>query len=280
MSSNKPLVKWPGGKRQLLGPLGRYIPQDYGKYIEPFFGGGALYFHLSPQDAIVNDINAELINFYLVLKNEPKALINSISKYRRTKDDYYRIRSYDVNSLSRVQRASRFLYLNKSCFNGLYRVNKSGNFNVPYAGYKNRAIYDVESIYSMSTALQGALIKNEDFKDTLRNNAEEGDLIFLDPPYLPSPGTELFNRYNSSTFSFQDHKELALIVAELERKGCHILLTSSCNNFIRDLYPQMNIELVPVRRSISCNGSARTGMEIIIVSKSLAHQPLKSSLCA
>ncbi len=276
MSGCKPLIKWPGGKRQLLGSLNKYVPEKFNKYIEPFFGGGAVFFDLSPHEAIINDINGELMNFYNVLRNNPKGLIDSVSKYKVSENDYYRIRSYDVNKLSEIQRASRFMYLNKNCFNGLYRVNKEGNFNVPYAGYIGRAVYDVNEIYFMSEILQRAQILNVDFKNLLNENAKEGDFIFLDPPYLPDSTTAMFNRYNPDIFSLSDHQSLALIVAELEKKGCHILMTSSCNQFVEGLYPQMNIEYVQVRRSISCNGKTRTGTELIIASKSLARNYMRA----
>ena len=175
----KPFLKWAGGKTQMLGELRKYIPQNHNKYIEPFIGAGALFFDMAPENGIIADSNDELILTYNVIKNNPSAIVNELGNFKNTEEFYYAVRSWNLNSYTNIQRAARFIYLNKTCFNGLYRVNKQGRFNVPYGKRKNPNICDEERIFSVSEILQNTLILNSDFETVLNQYTEEGDFIFL-----------------------------------------------------------------------------------------------------
>ncbi|WP_202898296.1 DNA adenine methylase [Bacteroides propionicifaciens] len=180
----KPILKWAGGKTQLIDELESFFPNKINKYIEPFIGGGALFFHTLPENAIISDINPELINLYNTIKDVPNQVIEILKSFKNEEDFYYEMRSKVYDNLSNTEKAARTLYLNKTCYNGLYRVNKKGNFNTPFGRYKNPNFINEEGIIEASTALKNATIIHSDYKSILDNYAEPGDLVFLDPPYL------------------------------------------------------------------------------------------------
>ncbi|MDW8237271.1 MAG: DNA adenine methylase [Aquificaceae bacterium] len=263
----KPFVKWAGGKRQLLRVIKRRIPSSYNRYIEPFVGGGALLFELLPKRAIINDINEELINAYLVIKNNLDELINSLKKHENSEDYYYHIRSLKPHELNNIERDSRFIYLNKTCYNGLYRENSKGEFNVPFGNYKNPKILDEENLRMVSRYLNYAdiTITCMDYKEVCRM-ATSGDFFYLDPPYYPFSRSSSFTKYTRHDFTKDDHIELAYIFEELDKKGCRVLLSNSNTEFIKNLYKGYIVEEVHTLRSINCKayGRKRFKFEIVV----------------
>ncbi len=254
----KPFVKWAGGKRQLLPILTKYIPPKFGTYIEPFVGGGALLFELCPAKAVISDINEELINAYLAIKDAPEKLIKELKKHVNTKEYFYAMRSVDPKTLTPVERASRFIYLNKTCFNGLYRENSKGQFNVPFGRYKNPKICDEENIMAVSTFLNSIdiTILCCDYKETC-NIAKPGDFIYLDPPYYPLSKTANFTKFHKKDFSTKDQIELAEVFKELDRKGCYVMMTNSNSDFIKNLYQKYKIQEVHANRFINSKADGR-----------------------
>lgn len=271
--SLKPFLKWAGGKRQLLTILESYIPQRYGKYIEPFIGGGALFFHLEPHNAIISDSNDDLINTYHMVRDEVDELISLLDSYPHDKNFFYDIRSNHPMDLTPVERAARFIYLNRTCFNGLYRVNKKGEFNVPFGSYKNPKICDAPLLRSASRALKNVLIQTSDYKTVLLENAKEGDLVFLDPPYYPISTFSDFKRYTKEFFYETDHKQLATIFRELSSRGVHVILTNSNAPLIRNLFSDYFCFVADTNRNINSDGSKRTqGEDLIVISDSLVQE--------
>ena len=181
----KPILKWAGGKTQMLGELMPKVPASFGRYIEPFIGGGAMFFALNPKDAIIADSNPELINMYDQIANNVDEVISYLQKYENTQEMFYAVRALEWKELSKSEAAARTIYLNKTCFNGLYRVNKKGQFNVPFGKYKSPNYCDVEALYAASEVLQKATIVCGDYLSVLKEYAQPGDFVFLDPPYLP-----------------------------------------------------------------------------------------------
>ena len=260
----KPLLKWVGGKSQLLNDILPLIPKKFNQYIEPFFGGGALYFSLNPENAVIADLNDELINLYQIVKTHPQELVKLLKKFKHSSEDFYNVRSQDRSALSPLQMAARTVYLNRTCFNGLYRVNKQGHFNVPFGRYVNPKICDEENIYASSLALQETKIVCGDYKSTLKTHAKEGDLVFLDPPYLPVSEYSDFKRYTKEQFYEEDHIELGNEVKRLHELGCHVILTNSNHPLVHDLYGEFNIEVIKTRRSINSNSAKRVGEDVIV----------------
>ena len=260
----RPLLKWAGGKTQLLSHLLPVIPGSFGKYIEPFFGGGALFFRVAPTAAVHADINPELINFYTQIASDPDGVIHALNAYVNTAECFYATRALDWNEISPADAAARTLYLNKTCYNGLYRVNRRGQFNTPFGHYKNPRFCDEEGIRAASRALSHKRIVCADFEAVLRESAEPGDFIFLDPPYVPVSKYSDFKRYNREQFGEQDHRRLAKTVEWLHDIGCHVVLTNSNHPLVHELYANCEIETVPSKRHISCNGARRKGEDVII----------------
>ena len=260
----KPILKWAGGKTQLLEQLLPKIPNEYNKYIEPFFGGGALFFALKPNNSIIADSNPELINLYRVIAKDVNSLISELKKFKNEKDFFYDIRRKEFSELSEIEAAARTLFLNKTAFNGLYRVNKKGKFNVPFGYYKNPKILDEDQLLAASKLLKKTKILLGDFKDVLCENAKKGDFIFLDPPYLPVSKYSDFKRYTKEQFHEKDQISLANLVNKLSKKGCHILLTNSNHPLIHELYKDFNIDIYKTKRNINSKSTNRKGEDIIV----------------
>lgn len=254
----KPFVKWAGGKRQMVKVLRAYAPESYNTYIEPFLGGGAFFFELMPEVATVSDINEELINAYRVIRERVEELIEDLRRHANTPDYYYRIRALDPQSLDPVKRASRFIYLNKTCYNGLYRENSRGNFNVPFGYYRNPRILEEENLRAISRYLKSAqvVILNRDFREVCAS-AKSGDFVYLDPPYYPESSVSSFTRYTRYDFTERDHVELAEVFRELDRRGVYVMLTNSNTDFIKKLYRDHRIRELYAVRSINCRGDLR-----------------------
>lgn len=263
----RPLLKWAGGKTQLLSELLPKIPKQYGRYVEPFFGGGALFFCLQPKAGIIADSNPELINLYRTVAYQSDEVIAVLENYQNTEKHFYAVRDKDWTKISSVEAAARTLYLNKTCFNGLYRVNKKGQFNVPYGRYKNPNYLDEESIRATAGLLQRTEIIQGDFKDVLRQHARAGDLVFLDPPYLPISKYADFKRYTKEQFYEEDHLDLAKEVNRLHELGCYVILTNSNHPLVHDLYKKYDIQVIKTRRYISCDSKGRTGEDVIVTAR-------------
>ncbi|MBP2024505.1 DNA adenine methylase [Peptoniphilus stercorisuis] len=267
----KPIVKWVGGKRQSLSELEKYIPDDYNNYIEPFIGGGALFFKLQPKKAIINDINGELINLYNIIKSDVSELILDLNKHKNNKEYFYEIREIDrsiddFNKLSNIEKASRMLYLNKTCFNGMYRVNKKNEFNVPYGNYKNPKIIDELNLYNLNKYLNKNDIKifNKDFEDILMM-AKKEDFVYLDPPYYPISDTSNFTDYSKDGFNKEDQIRLKENCDKLNKKNINFLQSNSYCDFILDLYSDYNIIEIYSKRVINSQGDKRGEVKEVLI---------------
>lgn len=260
----KPILKWAGGKTQMLGDLLPKVPSSYGRYIEPFLGGGAMFFALQPEQAVIADSNPELINLYRQVANHVDDVVCQLKKYESTQEMFYAVRGQDWTMLPEAEAAARTIFLNKTCFNGLYRVNKKGRFNVPFGKYKNPKICDEEGLKAASAALKKAEIVCGDYLLVLEHYAQPGDFVFLDPPYLPISEYSDFKRYTKEQFYEEDHVELAKMVKTLHERGCHVILTNSNHPLVHELYAPFTIDVIQTKRHISCNGSTRKGEDVIV----------------
>ncbi|MFC2454118.1 MAG: DNA adenine methylase [Candidatus Saccharibacteria bacterium] len=270
----KPFVKWVGGKRQLLRQfreLGLYPPEDFNPvtstYYEPFVGGGAVFFDLLPQNAKLSDLNKELVTTYSVIKNNVDELINSLNKHIYNKEYYLDIRAQNINELSDIDIASRFIFLNRTGFNGLYRVNKKGQFNVPFGRYNNPVICDEQNLRRVSESLQNVEIKHQDYKSVLKS-AQRGDFIYFDPPYYPINRTSSFTAYTSEGFLEKEQTELRDTFVELHKRGCYVMLSNSDTPFINELYSDIDgvtAHKITAGRAINSKGSGRGKITEVLV---------------
>jgi DNA adenine methylase len=269
-----PFIKWAGGKRQLLVELDRRLPPGWNTYYEPFIGGGALLVNLENQhrltSAVISDLNSELINLYKVVKDAPGLLIEALSDEEFRNDEVsYKLLKEQFNTLMgspahEIERAALLVYLNKHGFNGLWRVNQKGRFNVPFGRYKKRSIPSESSIRKFSALLSKVSILNADF-ETAVTSARKGDFIYFDPPYHPLSKTASFTDYNSRGFAFTEQERLARLFERLSKKGICLMLSNSKMPAIEELYDGFHIETVMAKRFINCNGERRSGIQEIIV---------------
>lgn len=262
----RPFVKWAGGKTSILATLRRFVPAWYNRYYEPFVGGGAMFFDLAPTDAVLSDSNEELIHCYTVVRDNPEELLAALEHYKISERRFYEIRAQQPSSLSAVQRAARFVYLNKTCFNGLYRVNKRGQFNSPFGHYKQATLADEERLRAASDVLQNAELRSGEFDEIILEQAKAGDFIYFDPPYHPVSEYSDFKRYTKSQFRHEDHVRLASVFKELDKRGCILLLSNSWHEEMIRLYKEFRIETVQAPRFINCKGDRRGDIREIIVS--------------
>lgn len=260
----KPFLKWAGGKTQLLSELHKYVPSNFNKYIEPFIGGGAMFFSLNPNESIIADSNEELIITYRQVKDAVEEIIEHLRTFEHNEEFYYNLRSLDPNELVNSYRAARLIYLNKTCFNGLYRVNKKGQFNVPYGKGKGSFLNE-EVLRNASEFLADTTIVNNDYLAVLNEFAAEGDFIFLDPPYYPVGKYSDFKRYTKEFFYHEDQVRLKEEFDRLVNIGCKVVLTNSDHEVILDLYSDYRIKIKETRRMISSNSKTRKGKDIIVV---------------
>ena len=254
----KPFVKWAGGKRQLLNILNASAPSSFGRYFEPFVGGGALLFSRLPESATISDANEELINCYRVIKDDVDSLIKHLRTRRNDEEYFYKVRAMNLNRMTAVSRASRFIYLNKTCFNGLYRENQKGQFNVPFGRYDNPKIVDEQNLLAISDYLKQADVEIlcTGYKKAL-NEAVKGDFVYCDPPYVAMSKTASFAHYLKGGFSLDDQAELAEVVKELTRRGVKVMLSNSNTEVIHELYRDFNLQRIHATRSINCKASGR-----------------------
>ncbi len=262
-----PFLKWAGGKSQLLEEILPLIPVSYGKYIEPFIGGGALFFAIKPGKAVISDSNPELINCYLQVAQDVENVIDYLKEYRNTAEMFYAVRKKDWTSLSPAEAAARTIYLNKTCFNGLYRVNKKGEFNCPYGKYKNPNICDAEGLRAAAAVLKNAVILCEDYKTVLTKHAKAGDFVFLDPPYVPVSAFADFKRYTKEQFYEKDQRELADLVDLLKQTGINVILTNSNAPLVNELYGKYPFKVIQTKRYISSKSDTRKGEDVIVTIK-------------
>jgi DNA adenine methylase len=261
----KPFLKWVGGKTQLLDELKKYAPTKFNKYIEPFVGGGALFFDLAPEVAIINDANEELMNTYTVLRDNVDDLIDILSHYQYEKDFFYEMRAKDPSELSNKERAARTIYLNKTCFNGIYRVNKKGQFNVPFGRYSNPTICDEQRLRDASLVLQDVVIECGDYMQILLRHADSGDFIYIDPPYHPVGQYSDFKRYTKDFFYKEDQIALKKLIIELKERGCFVMASNSYCDFILDLYTDFDVKVVKAKRYVNKIASRRNNVNEVII---------------
>lgn len=271
-SSVAPFVKWAGGKRQLIPQIRERMPEKYNDYYEPFVGGGAVIFDLLPANALINDINKALINTYRIICNESDAFLKEVNRldndmWEDGKKYYYSIREHYNDKLMRseydVELAALFVFINKHCFNGLYRVNGKGLFNVPYNNSR-RVSVDEDVIIATSEYLRGVTIIDGDFEQACKN-AKKGDFVFIDSPYAPLNPTS-FESYTKEGFDIESHKRLAKLYDELTARGCYCMLMNHNTELINELYGNKDykIDVVSVKRMINSDASNRVGEEVII----------------
>ena len=267
-----PFLKWVGGKRQLMPSIVDHLPEnikDY-KYIEPFIGGGAVFFNLQPKNAVINDYNEELINVYQVIKDNLDELIIDLKKHKNEAEYFYSIRSLDRNGefkkLSAVQRASRLIFLNKTCFNGLYRVNNAGEFNSPFGRYKNPNIVNEPTLKAVNKFLNNnnVEINSGDYSEILKQT-DKKCFVYLDPPYHPISESSNFTGYVQGGWNMYDQIDLKTACDELHKKGVKFLLSNSSAEFIKDLYKDYKITIVKANRAINSNGADRGEVDEVLI---------------
>ena len=271
----KPFVKWAGGKRQLIPILNKNLPKTFGTYYEPFLGGGALLFHMlterNGQKCSISDLNSDLVLSYITIRDRIDDLITSLRNHEKnyqkdSKSYYYFVR--ESNPRSEIEKTSRLLFLNRTCFNGLYRVNSKGKFNVPLGKYSNPNIVNKDNLYSVSNILQSSRISIQccDFEAVLRD-VKKGDLVYFDPPYHPISDTSNFTSYTNKDFTYDDLNRLADLCMKLDSKGCNVLLSNSNSNEVVDMFSTKPWTIAKIRanRSINSNSKKRTGhFELLI----------------
>lgn len=267
-----PFLKWVGGKRQIMTSIVDLLPLDINKlnYIEPFIGGGALLFHLQPKVAVVNDFNVELINVYEVIKNNLDELIIDLQKHQNNAEYFYELRGLDrtekFQKLSNVQRASRIIFLNKTCFNGLYRVNSAGEFNAPFGRYKNPNIVNAPTLKAVSKYFNSSAIQlmTGDYALAL-NDIPKKSFVYLDPPYHPLTDGSSFTGYVQGGWNIYDQIRLREICDDLNKREIKFLLSNSSTDFIKEQYSAYEINIVKANRSINSNGEKRGEVEEVLI---------------
>lgn len=273
MLKGKPFVKWAGGKRQIMKDIKKYIPDNYSTYYEPFVGGGAVFFELAPKKAVLNDYNKELMNVFECIKDEIRfeKMCNELNHHEanHSEEYYYKIRDLDrdkkkFNKLVDYKRAARTIYLNKACFNGLYRVNSKNEFNVPYGKKEKVNTYEGQNLGIVHCILNFNDIEllSTDFEDAVKN-AKKGDFVYFDPPY--DSDTSTFNSYTEDGFGKEEQVRLFELFEKLDKKGCYIMLSNHNTKLIRDLYKNYNINVIKAKRNINANGKKRGNVEEVLI---------------
>lgn len=270
-ASASPFLKWAGGKSQLIGQYESYFPKDFENYYEPFVGAGAVFFHLVEDEDrkyFLNDYNEELMNVYKVIKNNVKELIEELKDYPHDKEFFYKTRKLDrkegFDDLGDVKKAARTIYLNRTCFNGLYRVNSKGQFNVPFGKYSNPTICDRENLISVSRVLDKAELTSGDFEDAVKD-VKKGDFVYFDPPYQPLSKTSNFTSYTSNGFDEKEQDRLSEVFKRLDKIGVMLMLSNSSAPLIKDLYSDFDIHEIKATRAINSKASGRGKITELLV---------------
>lgn len=274
MSEMHPFVKWAGGKSQILDKLILKCPKTFNCYYEPFIGGGALFFKLQPNKSVINDSNKELMDIFKCFKNDRlyRKMISIVDKYQQNhnEENYYKIRDLDKSKFYKFlpiyEKAARTLYLNKACFNGLYRVNSKGFFNVPFNGKDKINCYEKENMESISTYFKKTkpVIMAKDFEKCLET-CKKGDFVYLDPPYDTYENKKSFTTYTKDNFGKDEQKRLSLVFRKLSEKGVHVMASNHNTDYVNELYKGFNIEVIEARRSINAKGDGRGKVEEVII---------------
>jgi DNA adenine methylase len=265
-------LKWAGGKLQLIEQFENLFPHNFRNYYEPFIGSGAVFFYvkskLKPNKVILSDTNEELINCFCVVRDKPSELVELLLNHRKkhSKEYYYSVRSMESSTLDSLDRAARLIYLNKTCFNGLYRVNSKGQFNVPFGDYENPSIFDKNILFQSSQLLQGVHLQVMTFEKVL-DFAGKDDFVYFDPPYIPLSKTSSFTRYSKSDFSMMEQKRLSEVFRILDSRGCFVMLSNSDHALTRELYRhyEKNTVIVRAKRMINSVGSRRGAINEVVV---------------
>lgn len=260
----KPFLKWVGGKRQVLKRLRPLFPSDIKRYHEPFVGGGAVFFYLGHARSILSDTNQELIDCYTVVRDRAEELIVELGKHVYEKDHFYSVRQQDPFELDVVERAARMIYLNKTGFNGLYRVNSKGKFNVPFGRYENPSFCDVRTLRSCSKRLAGTRIECRSFEGVL-GDARRGDFVYFDPPYIPLSRTANFTAYQRRGFGMENQEKLADVFGALAKRGVRVMLSNSDVPWIHERYGDHNILVIKAARQVNSDGSRRGPVGEVVV---------------
>lgn len=273
MIKGKPFVKWAGGKRQIMSEIKKYVPENYDTFYEPFVGGGAVFFELAPKKAVINDYNSELMNVFECIKDEVKfdKMCTELNHHEanHSEEYYYQVRNIDrdpkkYNKLADYKKAARTIYLNKACFNGLYRVNSKNEFNVPFGKKEKVNTYEGQNLGVVHCILNFNDIKllSTDFEEAVKD-AKKGDFVYLDPPY--DSDTSTFNDYTENGFNKDEQRRLALLFKELSDRGCYVMLSNHNTILVNELYKDYNIHVISAKRNINSNGKKRGKVEEVII---------------
>ena len=273
MIKGKPFVKWAGGKRQIMPEIKKYVPENYDTFYEPFVGGGAVFFELAPKKAVINDYNSELMNVFECIKDEDKfdKMCTELNHHEanHSEEYYYQVRNIDrdvkkYNKLADYKKAARTIYLNKACFNGLYRVNSKNEFNVPFGKKEKVNTYEGQNLGVVHCILNFNDIKllSTDFEEAVKD-AKKGDFVYLDPPY--DSDTSTFNDYTENGFNKDEQIRLAKLFKELSDRGCYVMLSNHNTILVKEMYSDYNIHIIEANRNINANGKKRKKVEEVII---------------
>ena len=273
MLKAKPFVKWAGGKRQVMNEIKKYVPEKFNTYYEPFVGGGAVFFEIVPKKAVLNDYNGELMNVFECIKDEVRfeKMCNELNHHEtnHSEEYYYKIRDLDrnkskFNKIADYKRAARTIYLNKACFNGLYRVNSKNEFNVPFGKKVKVNTYEGQNLGIVHCILNfnDVELLSTDFEESVKD-AKKGDFIYFDPPY--DSDTETFTSYTEEGFGKEEQKRLAEVFKDLDKRGCYVMLSNHNTKLVNELYKDFNIHIIEAKRNINSNGKKRGKVEEVII---------------
>lgn len=273
MIKGKPFVKWAGGKRQIMSEIKKYVPENYDTFYEPFVGGGAVFFELAPKKAVINDYNSELMNVFECIKDEVKfdKMCTELNHHEanHSEEYYYQVRNIDrdtkkYNKLADYKKAARTIYLNKACFNGLYRVNSKNEFNVPFGKKEKVNTYEGQNLGVVHCILNFNDVKllSIDFEEAVKD-AKKGDFVYLDPPY--DSDTSTFNDYTENGFNKDEQIRLAKLFKELSDRGCYVMLSNHNTILVKEMYSDYNIHIIEANRNINANGKKRKKVEEVII---------------
>lgn len=264
----KPFLKWAGGKSQIIDEILNACPKHFNRYFEPFLGGGAVFFNLNPKQSFLSDVSNELINCFIIVKQQPEELAKELSSYSYSEEFYYQLREISKNpefsNLSPLKRAARFIYLNKTCFNGLYRVNSQGHFNVPFGKYKNPQFFKLDNLLACSQALEGAQLNAGSYENIL-TQVSCGDFVYLDPPYSPLNQSASFTSYTADGFSDAKQLELKNFCDKLNEIGVKFLLSNSYTTLILSLYKNYETSIVKAKRAINSAALGRGQINEVLI---------------
>jgi DNA adenine methylase len=265
---SEPFLKWAGGKQRLLSVFDPFLPEDFEDYYEPFLGGGAVFFYLNHigriKKALLSDLNNELMNVWRLIRDDVERVIAQLSEYEYDKDLYYTTREMDPEKMTPIARAARTMYLNRTCFNGLYRVNSKGEFNVPFGRYKNPLICNSDNLRRVHQVLQNVELQAWGFENVLES-AGPGDFIYFDPPYVPVTRTSSFTAYTALPFNEAHQGRLREVFTMLDRRGCQVMLSNSDTPLVRELYKGYDIREIQAPRAINRNGLRRGNVTELVV---------------